>query len=372
MRTIVTAAAVLGCLGLGCLTAGCAQFGPNSMKSGRVLYNHALAETSSEQLLLNIVRLKYRDVPVFLEVTSVSTNLTFAAQLQPEVAIFEGPGNDGIDGTIGSLSYEEQPTITYLPLQGERFVRQLLTPITADQIELLYYSGWSVDRILRVCVQRLGSFRNAPSASGPTPAYAPEFEEFREVSMLLRELQVAGGLSVGRAALPDGDPERPALVIEVDRTYFDPADDARFVELLNLEEEGDRNLRVVLTDGFVDGNPRTVTMVTRSVMGAMFYLAQGVEPPERDREVGRVTVTRGPDGERFDWDELLGGLFKVREGEDRPANAYASVRYRDRWFWIDDADLTTKSTFSLLNQLLALQAGEFESRGPILTLPVGN
>ncbi len=49
----------------------------------------------------------------------------------------------------------------------------------------------------------------------------------------------------------------------------------------------------------------------------------------------------------------------------------AAVKYRSSWFYIDDSDLTAKSTFALLMQLFALQAGEIKSTGPILTLPVG-
>ena len=49
---------------------------------------------------------------------------------------------------------------------------------------------------------------------------------------------------------------------------------------------------------------------------------------------------------------------------------YASVRYRGHSFYIDDGDLSSKSTFSMLNLVLALQAGEIPSGAPILTLPV--
>ena len=46
------------------------------------------------------------------------------------------------------------------------------------------------------------------------------------------------------------------------------------------------------------------------------------------------------------------------------------MRYRGHTFWIDDADLDSKSTFTMLNLVLALQAGEVPGGGPILTLPV--
>lgn len=53
--------------------AGFHAVGPSSIESGRSLYNEAIARTSTEQLPLELVRLRYREVPILLEVTSVST-----------------------------------------------------------------------------------------------------------------------------------------------------------------------------------------------------------------------------------------------------------------------------------------------------------
>ena len=55
----------------------------------------------------------------------------------------------------------------------------------------------------------------------------------------------------------------------------------------------------------------------------------------------------------------------------RPAGASVAVQHRGRWFYIDDVDQTTKSTFLLLGQLFTLQAGDVEEVKPVLTLPVG-
>ena len=66
------ALAVVGALTL--LSAGC-QFGPTALKLSHTQYNQALQESSAEQLLLNLVRLRYGEAPVFLEVGSVSRRL---------------------------------------------------------------------------------------------------------------------------------------------------------------------------------------------------------------------------------------------------------------------------------------------------------
>jgi hypothetical protein len=68
---------------------------------------------------------------------------------------------------------------------------------------------------------------------------------------------------------------------------------------------------------------------------------------------------------------LLGGVFRIRSESSRPEEASLAVRYRQHWFYIDDSDLDSKSTFAMLSQIFSLQAGKAEGLVPVLTLPVG-
>ena len=110
---------------------------------------------------------------------------------------------------------------------------------------------------------------------------------------------------------------------------------------------------------------------TRSLLGMLYYLSQAVEVPERDLQKGKVMVTRDELGRPFDWKEVLGNAVKIESRKTRPAEPAVAVRYRGRWFFIDDSDLESKSTFSMLSQIFALQAGKAEGIVPVLTLPVG-
>ena len=56
------------------LVSGCTQIGPDMVKAGRNDYNRVLARTDDEETLLNPVRLRYADNPVFPKVTSVTTS----------------------------------------------------------------------------------------------------------------------------------------------------------------------------------------------------------------------------------------------------------------------------------------------------------
>ena len=100
------------------------------------------------------------------------------------------------------------------------------------------------------------------------------------------------------------------------------------------------------------------------------YLSHNVEAPfSHHHEL--VTVTKTKFGDTFDWNETPAGrLFKVKTSSEKPENAYIATHYRDHWFYIEDTNLESKSTFMLLRQLFDLQAGQKQSTGPTLTLPV--
>jgi hypothetical protein len=54
-----------------------------------------------------------------------------------------------------------------------------------------------------------------------------------------------------------------------------------------------------------------------------------------------------------------------------PQSAAIAVPYRGHWFYIDDRDLGAKSTFALLSQLFALQAGTQQGSNLQLSFPIG-
>ena len=169
------------------LISGCAKLGPTTLKSERSNYNLAVQKTNDEQLLLNLARLKYRDTPFFMEVSSVASQFTLSTSANASSTLQEGV--KGIFGLGGSVGVTEKPTVTYSPLQGDQFIQRVLSPLPLETITLLYHSGWSVERIFRLCFQRMNNLKNAPGASGPTPKKAPRFEKFIEATKYLRELQ---------------------------------------------------------------------------------------------------------------------------------------------------------------------------------------
>jgi hypothetical protein len=348
---------------------GCASnVGPRTIPAARFDYNQRLAQSTDDQILLNLVRLRYRDTPFFLDVGSVLvqyqvtgrvavTGVTSAAVATPRpTAGLE------VDGEV-----DERPTITYQPLTGEAFARRFLTPISASTLALLAGSGWSIERVFNCCVDAVNDLVNVPAAAGPTPAIVTVDPRFHEMANLFRTLQQTGRLEIIRYADGDSVSAVRFLAVPGDTATAVPKASARLRELLSITGEHD-------VFYFGPSGARTNAMVRvrqRSLLGTMFFLSQTVDVPDADLKAGLVPRSVMSDGSPADWEQLTGGIFHVRVREIKPERAFVSVHYRGHWFYIDDADLESKTTFDLLTHLVSLQSVTPRGSGPIVTVPVG-
>jgi hypothetical protein len=185
-----------------------------ALQSERRNYNVALHYTSDAQVLLNLVRLQYRDTPIFLEISGITSHL----QLETSATAGTDLEVNGPNATLftlgGSLTYTTEPVVTYTPLQGEDFVQRLLAPMRLEIVGLLYRSGWTLKRVLRLCVQRLNTVENAPSASGPTPERAPVYQDFARVVDLMRVLEQRRSLELMYDSVPTRE-RPPQLVLHI-------------------------------------------------------------------------------------------------------------------------------------------------------------
>ena len=345
------------------LLAGCTSFGPGAIQHSRTDYNVALQQTSDEQLLLNLVRLRYRDRPLFLETSALTTQFKFAPAFSG--SIFDGSGISPTGSVKGEIKFEEKPTVTYTPLQGKKFVQRVMSPVSWRTLELLDNVGWRSDRVLRVCVQQFNQLGNAVTASGPTPKTAPPYEDFLQAVHLYHELKTRDLVHSYKAK----GKKRVVQMLEFAPGAAQQPEYKQLMQLLNLNPEQPR-VEVLMNNSL--HLPGTLQVQTRSFAGILYFLSQSVVVPERDVLAGKVTLTKDQNGNTFDWTTVTDGLMRISSSDTEPENAAIKVYYRNSWFYIDDSDLESKSTFVLLGQLFALQSGEIQNTGPLLTLPVGN
>ncbi|SRR5579859_103222 len=339
-----------------CTLAACSNIGPDALRDTRPLYNEAVQQTNDQELLTNLVRIHYRDTLYFTTVERIAVARELNQSLGTSGSITAGRTSAATTSSTlsrvlsvgpGSVALNERPTIFYAPLEGEKFVRQMMTPMNPQILLLQVKSGWSLDRVFSVGIQEMNGLLNAPTAAGPQPSRAPEYQDFREAVKLLRSLQRENKLMIGRGTGED------KIVLQFVRGSGADPEALRFKALLHLDTGKDK-FYVVSASEQPDGN--TIAVITRPLISAMHYLSQGVESPDRDIKAGKVRVTTTDGDKPFDWQDLLGGVMRIRSSDSEPSDASVAVNYRGTWFYIPDDDLDSKSTFVLLTQLIQLHS----------------
>jgi hypothetical protein len=345
--------------------SGCHSFGPDGLRGSYSLYNTAIVDSQNEQFIQNIVRLHYRDPVFFLDVTNVTASLRMdlAASMDGTTLGLTQPstGLNMLTLNAGG-AYSSQPTISYSPLQGEGFVKSMLSHVDLHDIFTLIRSGWSSSRVLGLCVERINGLDNASTGSGPTPKLSPK--QIGPFQRLLKLFEIVIGENL---IVPKIDPITKEMQLEIksNSDFHDVIWEIK--QLLEL----DQKLEVYHLSSDFLGRSDTISIHSRSLMSILFYLSHHVDTPDTHKKSGLVTVTLNEDGSKFDWMKTTAGsLFHILYSEKQPDLAFVSIPYRGHWFYLADNDLESKSTFMLLTQLFRLQAGAAKSSGPALTLPV--
>ena len=354
-------------LALTTVIGGCVSYGSGTIARDRFNYNEAIARSRSEQMLLNIVRLRYIQMPDFLAISSIITNYTYDSSVGILGSVSHTPANEIVGGSA-NLKYIEKPTISYSPLVGQEFAKRLLKPISVNGIFALGQAGWPIDLLMAIALQRINDVKNMGFGTVPAPGAldqnrqfereAAHLNAFSRVLKLMILLADRGGLEVQR----NGD--SPQL-------YFSPVVDhdtgkliTELKSLLNLDT--DLNA-FTITRRATKRHHNEITIQSRSLMSIMAFLSRGVMVPEKDEQDGLVVVF--PEIARRAIEKH--SALKIYSATTLPPLAYVSVKYRDTWFYIKDNDITSKRTFATLQVLFQLQESSRGGTAPILTLPAG-
>ncbi|MHC5003569.1 MAG: hypothetical protein ACYTJ0_10640 [Planctomycetota bacterium] len=351
MRTVVM---ILAALGL----SGCTVAGPSALSNGRNVYNEVINRTSDEQVLEMLVRLRYGESFGMLTVASVTANIKVRAEAGAEIGVGSDSNYRGnLVPLSGGFAYEENPTISYVPLRGERFVSRLLAPLPLSTVVLFGRSPQTWVPILEMMIGQMNGLRN--------PMFGDESErrEFDRAIRLLRELRNEG---VAHFSVAD-EREPPSFLLVI--TEYEPEYIEAVRQLLDLlglpappADGGDIELPVRLAVG--RSRSDSIDLKTRSVLELIRLMGLGVDVPESHLQAGiapQYTVKPSR------------SLMEIRSSTRRPRSALVATRFRDHWFYIDETDTMSKMAFLTLNILIGmrLEQEELSSGAPVLTIPVG-
>ncbi len=343
--------------------AGCASIGPGTVARDRFDYTGAVAESWKSQMLLNLVKIRYGDTPVFLDVGQIVAGYTVQSTFSAGGAIFSTsgvvPGVPNSSVTLGAQGqYTDRPTITYSPLAGERFARSLMTPVPPAALLSLIQAGNPADVVLRLAVHVVNGLANRFGGDLRARPADPEFHVLLE---RLRRIQLSGaiGLRVRRI-------DREEAVLMTLRHKVDPSIEADILavrQLLGLDPAG-REFQVVY--GSVAANDTQIAILSRSILEILVDLSSFIDVPEAHVTDRRVTPTAelevGPSGP-------IRPLIRIGSSPERPADAFLAVPYRGYWFSIDDRDMGSKRLFTFLMFVFTLVETGGKEGAPVLTIP---
>ena len=181
----------LGVLGL----AGCTGFGPRTMSYQQADYAAALAEAGKRQTLMNIVKLRYGDVPAFVTVNQILAGYSLQGTFSVGTELLTGgsfrlsnDANVGVGGT-----FTNSPTITYAPVTGADFARTFLAPLQPADLFGLMLAGVPPELVLGLGLHSFAAYNNERASPGTQAAADPRFTE---ALALLLELQRQGRLPI--------------------------------------------------------------------------------------------------------------------------------------------------------------------------------
>lgn len=339
---------------------GCKAIGPGSVPRDRSDYSDAISESWKKQTLLNIVKLRYLDPPIFVDVGQIVSGYqlqvggTLGGQISSQKALQGNSLNLG-----GAATFIDRPTITYTPLTGNRFVKGLMTPLVPESVFFTIQSGWPADGVLFATVAEINGLKNqATSINGITP---PD-PKFMRVLALMRKIQLSG--AVAMRIKQDAQKQQTSILTfrSKDISPETLADIRELRQLLRLDPDA---AEFNMVFGSSATNDKEVAVLTRSLLHQMATMAAEVEAPPEDVSQGRASPG---------WESVAHGtnavrLVRIHSSKSKPSDAFVAVNYRNYWFWIDDRDLKSKRVFSFMMMLFTLaDTGEKEPL-PLITIP---
>ena len=312
------------------------------------------------------------------------------------------------------LRARDTPTLSYHPRQGREIAKALLDPLSPDLFSVVN-AGARWEQFLWMTLNDINDVQNAVRATTLAPRVPDDNVLFLRGVRLLAAIDDRGGAEIGFSTNEDAsaasDPisasvlqGRDLLSAAKDGYVYRSKSDGKVV-LYKREKELTLKIRAPFTyspemielaqifhltpglsrykikselqpnsESSPVGGPDTgdtIYLNLRSALQIMTFLSKGVCIPEEHIRNCVAPMTRGADGQFFDWTQVTAGNFFVASQKHRPHDVEVAVPYRGYWFYIPREDVNSRSVLAVLEIILSLQESDDKAAGPLLTLPVG-
>lgn len=352
----------LAAVALALTVSACGSIGPATVVRDRTDYGTSIGNSWKEQTLLNIVKLRYADMPIFLEVAQVIAGY----QLQSTVGgnFFGGNFNASLIGPFAASgtasaagTYTDRPTVVYSPLTGVDFLRRLMTPIPPSSVMFVLQAGYSAPRVMPILLDSINGLSN-----GSNRLQRPADPGFMRLVTLVNEAQRADTIAIRIGGLKQGTAS--SMIVFPPRQ--DPASAVRRQEIMKLLRLRPDLRELKVEYGAYAGKDDEINMKTRSMLEIMLEFAAAIQVPEADVADGKATLGAVANRQEPPWS---GPSMRVLVGTGAPPDAFVAIPYDHRWYWIADTDIQSKSTFGILMLLFSISEAGVTGAAPVVTIP---
>ena len=401
MAKTLFAAGLLACA----LLTGCAV-GPRALQRDYPRYTQTIRDIEDKHLLLNLVRMRYVETPVFLQISSITTTYGINVNASASATDTSGVGTSNSVG-IGA-GYSETPTIMYSMPDSREFFGRMVSRLSTAQLAPLAMAG--AGGFLRLGLTRINRLENVSAYSGWTAEEPATYAEFNEALQIIQELERAGlidltyNITSRIASSPFdelGEYCSMADAEQIGMEFWKNEDDQwvarvgkrapylrfagasvnhpralRLRELLNLDPQK-YSFPIVDVDysstemvRLREGQPAAafdrearfgeIVIVNRSMLEILGIASKSVQIPDAHLQAGLAPID----------EDVLGDLLTIESSKEKPTNAAVAAQYNGVWFYIAASDLNSKMTLLRLHALFEVSAGRVSGSEPLLTIPV--
>jgi hypothetical protein len=336
------------------MLAGCGSLGPRTMDRDQMNYGVSIGDNWKNQMLANIVKLRYVDMPVFVDVGSIVSGYSLSTTVNGRLGFGDTLTGGNSQGLGASGTYTDRPTITYMPKTGDDYLRAILEPVAPRKLLSLIQAGYSAELLFTWAVEAINGVHNWSATARRTQSADPEFLEF---VTLMQELQNAGAVGFEL----DSDPKtQHELILVLNKEGLSESTrqkSLRSSEIIGLAPNLDR-YRVIYAPFKVDSS--ILSIQTRSVIQMMSAMAGFVDIPAENA----AFAVRG-----YEVTQISNRPFHVKSSADRPSQSFAEIKYHDHWYWIENNDIASKRVFTLMLFITTLTNQASDENAPVLTIP---
>jgi hypothetical protein len=310
------------------------------------------------------------------------------------------------------VAYEENPIISYAPIDNSAYLSQFLSPIPLETTLLLIRSAEDRRLVCIMLLERINGLKNTnrPQADEAMASFVRAVEimagffesdlvefvsldeqqfglliqveelswlqrtpelielmELLELNDLLGEIRWTGQLPSGRIAGDEQSNASENVATDGQRTSKDQKDEYEG-GLAGADagaiERSERDVLVISLRFSAVSDGSSLALTTRSLFDMVRIAADAMDVPEEHIDRGLTTESR--------INGLAGNLIRIRRSKDRPTDAAVTTRLYDWWYYIEASDTRSKRYFTTLSTLWSAQIASAEQgvRTPLLTLPV--